>query len=38
MQKTGICGEGRFAPVTLFNQEKPVEEEDDDKSLEAEAV
>ena len=31
MQKTGICGEGRFAPVTLVNQEKPVEEEEEEE-------
>ena len=27
MQKIGGCGEEQFTPVTLSNQEKPVEEE-----------
>ena len=28
MQKIGCCGGEGFAPVTLINQEKPVEEEE----------
>ena len=28
MQKIGSCGGERFAPATLINQEKSVEEED----------
>ena len=29
MQKIGSCGGEQFAPATLINQEKPVEEEED---------
>ena len=29
MQKIGSCGGERFAPATLINQEKPVEEEEE---------
>ena len=30
MQKIGSCGEEQFAPATLINQEKPVEEEEEE--------
>ena len=33
MQKTGCCGGEKFVPVTLNNQEKPVEEKDEIKRL-----
>ena len=33
MQKIGSCGGEQFAPATLINQEKPVEEEEDDEML-----
>ena len=29
MQKIGSCGGEKLAPVTLSNQEKPVEEEEE---------
>ena len=33
MQKIGSCGGEQFAPATLINQEKPVEEEDEEKDM-----
>ena len=31
-QKKGSCGGERFVPATLINQEKPVEEEEEDRA------
>ena len=33
MQKIGSCGGEQFAPATLINQGKPVEEEEEESSM-----
>ena len=33
MQKIGSCGGQQFAPATLINKEKPVEEEEEEEDL-----